>query len=30
VILEGSISGEGLRGPSALLAPLAGKFSSKE
>ncbi len=26
VILEGSITGEGLRGPAAFLAPLAGKF----
>ena len=26
VTLEGSITGEGLRGPAALLAPLAGKF----
>ena len=26
VTLEGSITGEGLRGPGALLAPLAGKF----
>ena len=29
VILEGSITGEGLRGPAALLAPLAGKFFEK-
>ncbi len=29
VILEGSISGEGLRGPAALLAPVAGKFFEK-
>ena len=26
VTLEGSITGEGLKGPAALLAPLAGKF----
>jgi len=26
VILEGSITGDGLRGPAALLAPLAGRF----
>lgn len=26
VTLEGSITGEGLKGPTALLAPLAGKF----
>ncbi len=26
VTLEGSITGEGLRGPAAVLAPLAGKF----
>lgn len=29
VTLEGSITGEGLRGPVALLAPLAGKFFQK-
>lgn len=29
VILEGSITGAGLRGPAALLAPLAGKFFEK-
>jgi uncharacterized protein YndB with AHSA1/START domain len=29
VILEGSITGEGLRGPAALLAPVAGKFFAK-
>lgn len=27
--LEGTISGEGLRGPAALLAPLAGRFFEK-
>lgn len=29
VTLEGSITGEGLRGPAALLAPLAGRFFEK-
>lgn len=29
VTLEGSISGEGLRGPAALLAPVAGKFFAR-
>jgi uncharacterized protein YndB with AHSA1/START domain len=29
VILEGSITGEGLIGPTALLAPLAGKFFAR-
>ncbi len=29
VTLEGSITGEGLRGPAALLAPLAGKFFAR-
>jgi uncharacterized protein YndB with AHSA1/START domain len=29
VILEGSITGEGLTGPTALLAPLAGKFFAR-
>jgi hypothetical protein len=29
VTLEGTISGEGLRGPAALLAPFAGKFFAR-
>jgi uncharacterized protein YndB with AHSA1/START domain len=29
VILEGSITGEGLTGPTALLAPFAGKFFAR-
>jgi hypothetical protein len=29
VTLEGSITGEGLRGPAALVAPLAGKFFAR-